>query len=167
MELFKYKCSVCGQDHTDIPAFGAPAPALYYGIEESERKARCSLGTDDCVVDNEFYFIRALLHIPIHGVSQPFVWIVWVSQSPENFQRFVDTFHQSHRSDLEPTFGWFSSALPGYPDTLGLKSIVHFRDDLQRPLVELEHTNHPLAVEQREGITLDRAAILMHLCLET
>jgi len=30
------------------------------------------------------------------------------------------------------------------------------RDDRQRPRIELEPTDHPLAIEQRAGITFDR-----------
>lgn len=40
--------------------------------------------------------------------------------------------------------------------TLNLKTHVHTRPVGERPCVELEPTDHPLAVEQRTGITLDR-----------
>lgn len=43
---------------------------------------------------------------------------------------------------------------------------VHTRPVGERPVIELEPTDHPLAVEQRTGITLDRvreiAAALLH-----
>ena len=53
-------------------------------------------------------------------------------------------------------FGWLSNSLPDYPETLSLKTSVHTRDLGLRPLIELEPTDHPLAVEQREGITMAR-----------
>ena len=56
----------------------------------------------------------------------------------------------------EPYFGWLSTSIPGYPDTLNLKTHVHTRAIGIRPFIELEPTNHPLAIEQREGITLQR-----------
>ena len=53
-----------------------------------------------------------------------------------------------------------------YPATLHLKTHVHTRAVGQRPLIELEATEHPLAVEQRNGITMERvreiAAALLH-----
>ena len=56
-----------------------------------------------------------------------------------------------------PYFGWLSTVLPGYePTTLSLAANVHTQPVGERPLVELEHTDHPLAVEQRTGITLAR-----------
>jgi len=34
--------------------------------------------------------------------------------------------------------------------------MVHLRDDFQRPPIKLEPTYHPLAVDQREGISMQR-----------
>ena len=42
------------------------------------------------------------------------------------------------------------------PTTLSLETHVHTQPVGARPLVELEHTDHPLAVEQRTGITVAR-----------
>lgn len=38
-----------------MPSFGAHAPLSYYEVPEAEREERCDLGSDDCVVDNEFF----------------------------------------------------------------------------------------------------------------
>jgi hypothetical protein len=47
-----------------------------------------------------------------------------------------------------------------------LKTKVHLRDKGIRPYIELEPTDHPLAIEQQEGITKERIAeiytIMMH-----
>jgi len=49
---------------------------------------------------------------------------------------------------------------------MSLKTHVHMKEPKLRPWVELEPTDHPLAVEQRDGITWDRvreiAAIMLH-----
>ena len=61
------------------------------------------------------------------------------------------------RENQPPYFGWLSTELPLYqPSTLLLKTHVHARPVGQRPLIELEPTEHPPAVEQRTGITLAR-----------
>jgi hypothetical protein len=63
-------------------------------------------------------------------------------------------------------FGWLSTSLPLYPETLCLKTNAHTRPLGHRPFIELEPTDHPLAVEQREGITRARvreiAEVLLH-----
>lgn len=42
---------------------------------------------------------------------------------------------------------------PVSPDTLNLKTNVHIREVGMRSFIELEPADHPLAVEQRDGIT--------------
>ena len=49
------------------------------------------------------------------------------------------------------------TAIPEYPDSTFLKASVHQRPVGERPLVELEQTDHPLAIHQRLGI--DRSAL--------
>jgi hypothetical protein len=53
-----------------------------------------------------------------------------------------------------PYFGWFCNNLPGYPETLNLKTQVYLQKGGKRPLIKLEPTDHPLSVHQREGIPL-------------
>jgi len=43
---------------------------------------------------------------------------------------------------------------------MNLKTMVYLRDNGTRPSIELEQTEHPLAVEQREEITKERVAEL-------
>lgn len=115
------------------------------------------LTEDFCVLEGTHYFVRCVLLPPIRGAEAArFGYGVWSTVSPTNFQICLDHFEAGERSHLEPWFGWFSSHLKGYPDPLNLKCRLHPQDGRNRPLVELEPTDHPLAVEQREGITFDR-----------
>lgn len=141
-----------------MPTFGAAAPLSYYAISEGERELRCDLGSDDCVIDEEFFFVRGCIEVPVHGYSEPFVWGVWASLSEENFRTWVQVFGENHRSHIGPFFGWLDAWLKPYPDTMNLKTMVHLRDDGIRPYIALEPTEHPLAVEQRSGISVDRVA---------
>jgi hypothetical protein len=78
----------------------------------------------------------------------------------------VELWTTPGRESEPPYFGWLCTFLPIYPSTVSLKTRVHIRPVGQRPFVELEPTDHPLAVEQRNGITMDRvreiAEILLH-----
>jgi hypothetical protein len=141
-----------------MPALDAPAPLSYYVVPEAEREWRCALSSDDCVIDEEFFFIRGCLEIPVEGESDPFSWGVWVSLSRASYEQWVACFEHEQRSHVGPFFGWLNAGLKGYPDTVNLKTRVHLRDGLIRPFIELEPTDHPLAVEQRDGITVARVA---------
>jgi hypothetical protein len=54
--MFTFKCTSCDEIHEGMPGFGAPAPLSFYEIPEQERERRCDLGSDDCVIDEAFFF---------------------------------------------------------------------------------------------------------------
>ncbi|GJI89797.1 hypothetical protein RugamoR1_29600 [Rugamonas sp. R1(2021)] len=143
-----------------MPSFGAHAPLSYYEVPTEGRENRCHLGTDDCVIDEEFFFVRGCLEIPVIGEVEPFSWGVWVSLSQANYLEWVKCYESEKRSHIGPFFGWLNAWIKPYPDTISLKTNVHLRDDGIRPFIELQSTDHPLAIEQRMGITVERVAEL-------
>ncbi|MCQ8775145.1 DUF2199 domain-containing protein [Streptomyces telluris] len=117
----------------------------------------CLLSSDQCVIRAQQYFVKGLIEIPVIGSDEVFSWGVWVSLSRESFSRMADLWDVPGREAEGPYFGWLTTDLPVYsPTTLNLKTSVHTRPVGERPYVEVEPTDHPLAVEQRTGITPDR-----------
>ena len=160
-------CHTCGGHHAKLPmSFGTDAPAPYYVVAPEERDSRCELTSDLCVIDGEHFFLRGCLEIPVVDETGPFVWGVWCSLSKESFKRVIEMWEVEGRENDPPRFGWLCTSLPLYPETLHLKTHVHTRPLGERPFVELEQTDHPLAVEQRQGITMARvqeiASALLH-----
>jgi hypothetical protein len=155
--MIRFKCTSCDEWHEGTPGYSADAPLYYYSVPLEARAERCALGSDTCVVDQKSFFVRGCLEIPVHGESEPFIWGVWVSLSKNSFDQFIECFDSPKRSHIGPLFGWLSAELPLYPSTENLKTRVHFRDNGVRPYIELEPTDHPLALEQRRGISRERA----------
>ncbi|MEU7018934.1 DUF2199 domain-containing protein [Streptomyces sp. NPDC046385] len=145
--------------------YTAEAPAIwdpaFAGADD------CLLTPDQCVVRGQHYFVKGLIEIPVVDTDEVFSWGVWVSLSHESFSRAADLWDAPGRESAKPYFGWLTTDLSVYPTTtLNLKTRVHTRPVGERPYVELEPTNHPLAVEQRTGISMDRvreiAAAALH-----
>ncbi|MFF4422665.1 DUF2199 domain-containing protein [Streptomyces sp. NPDC001549] len=161
-----YTCSCCGAHHSELPLhYAAEAPAVWDpAFAEADD---CLLSSDQCVIKAQHYFVKGLIEIPVVGSDETFSWAVWVSLSRENFSRATDLWETPGRESEPPYFGWLTTELPVYPSTtLNLKTNLHTRPLGERPFVELEPTGHPLAVEQRTGITQDRvreiAAAVLH-----
>ena len=158
-----FTCTACGGRHQELPmAFAVPAPAHYEGISPWLRWYRCRFlgdtgNPDVCIIDEKHFYLRGELEVPVIDGSSPFVWGVWVSLSQKNFERTLELWLEPGRESEPPYFGWLSVQLPMYPSTLNLKTMVHTRAVGTRPYVELEPTDHPLAVEQRSGISMGRA----------
>ena len=156
----RYSCSVCGGIHDDIPHLGSDRPDMWWGIPEPERDRRIKLTSDTCIIDKEEFFIRGVIEIPVHDVPEPFGFGVWVSQKRENFHKYLE-FPDTDR--IGPFFGWLCTRIDYYPaETRFLKTMAYFRCGNLRPSILVEPTDHPLAVDQREGITLDKAWEIVH-----
>jgi len=157
-----WTCPCCGRAHNGLFDLSVDAPIYWKGPHEplpnSELRSSATILTQDfCVTEGEHFFIRCVLELPIIGVPETrFGFGVWSSLSKKNFDLYVDSFDSGVQAHLGPWFSWFSNRLRDYPDTLNLKCQVHPRDDRMRPLIELEQTEHPLALEQQHGITFDR-----------
>jgi hypothetical protein len=160
---YGYVCRCCGERHDELPfSFHAEAPA--YWKRRLALHRRSSLTDELCVIRGRHFFIRGLVRLPVRDAEADFDWGVWVSLSEASFRRTVELWEQPGREAEPPMFGWFSTELPVYaPSTINLKTMVHTRPVGERPLLELEPTDHPLAVEQREGIDLARVRELAGL----
>ena len=115
------------------------------------------------MIDGEHFFIRAILCLPVVDADQDFEWGVWVSQSEANFRRRRQLRTLLRPDRISPTFGWLSNELPGYePSTLEVKTMLS-PDPApgMRPFVEVEPSDHPLSIEQRDGITVARVRELV------
>lgn len=152
-----FVCSTCGQYHDDLPmCFGAAAPTLWYSLPESERSGDSELTSDQCIIDGRHFFILGRIVVPVIDGPAPFVWLAWVSLSEKNFLRACELWHSEGREKEPSYFGWLQSALPYEPTTLSLKTSVQTMPVGERPVITLEPTDHPLSLEQQNGITMAR-----------
>ena len=139
----QYRCRSCDQLHDGLPtAYGADAPAYWYGLKSPEREARFRLGSDTAIFDDEHYFVLGRVEIPIHGEEEPFVWGAWITLGHNDFERAIEHWETPGRERLlEPTVGFLSSVLPTYPDTLNLVGRLHTRPLGLKPYIELGATD--------------------------
>lgn len=166
MLRYTWTCSCCGRQFDDLPLdWSTDAPAHYEAIPEFEREARAKLTGNFCAIDDAAFYIRGLVEIPIIGRTDRLAYGVWTSLSPASMEKVSQVWESPDRETAGYFFGWLGSRLPLYPDTLNLKTHVHLRSPPTAPLVELEPTDHPLAIEQRNGITIERAIAIAEALL--
>jgi hypothetical protein len=159
--MASFVCPVCHTPHSGLPMgyrLEFPADNNYPdGAVQFERGGELVRAVDD-------RFILANIELPVKGRPRDqFVWTCWISLSHESYARMQRLWNKRDRAKQEWAFGYVSIWLPTYePSTFALKSRVHTRAVGLRPWVELEPTDHPLAVEQREGISDQRIAAIFH-----
>jgi hypothetical protein len=152
-----WTCDCCGKLYTSLPfAFALDEPDPWRSIPEAERGQRGFLTTDRCVIDATEYCIRARLEVPVLDAGRAFVWGLWVSLSKASYDRIGALWNTPARARELPEPGALCSDIPIYPRTTGLRCKLYLQDNGRRPSIRLEPSDHPLAVEQRSGITIHR-----------
>jgi len=150
-----FRCQTCGNWHDGLPLdYGYAAPR--YWSRDLRSRRDCFLNSDFCVLRDEHFFVRGLIEIPLLQGHDVFHYGAWVSLGKKNFDRMRELWHDPKLLGEPPYFGWLSNSIDLYPETLNLKASVSSRLITQRPFITLEATDHPLAVEQRNGISIER-----------
>lgn len=144
-------------------SYGVDAPA-YWNADFHDQPG-CELTQDLCVIQDQYFFIKGIIELPVINSDELFAWTAWVSLSRDNFERAKQVWSDPNRTSEPAYFGWLTTRLPFYPDTINLKTNVHTRALGLVPFIELEPTEHPLAVEQRSGISLDRVQAIAEALL--
>jgi hypothetical protein len=154
---YSWTCSCCGKQFDTLPFdYSFDAPSNWHGLSEAEREARGKLTSDLCVIDDAEFYVRGCVEIPVHDTPHQLVYGVWVSVSRDSFKYILDRWDAVIPEDEPPRFAWLSNWINGYPDPHEIACNLFLRSDNQRPRIVLQPTDYPLAVEQHQGITLDR-----------
>jgi hypothetical protein len=159
-----YLCEICGQFHAgQYISLACDCPDPYTCLTENE-KSRAYLGTDDCVIDDEHY-VRGIIELPIVGLDVPFLWGVWGRVWKKDYDEFLEYYaFQGREQIIGPYKSRLCNRLPGYDlRTSNLKCTIKIQSLGKRPLFLIEEPEHPLAVEQRNGISLQRARTISAL----
>ncbi|HEX6536076.1 MAG TPA: DUF2199 domain-containing protein [Gemmatimonadaceae bacterium] len=158
----RVQCPQCGDVHDlrDMQV-GYARPDAYFAVPRDEREARVTFTPDLADIDRASWFVRGVLEVPIVGEPQPFGWGIWVQVSEDAFARYADASRNGADATLPSFPGRVGTQLPGYPRTLGVGVEVIPSREGYRPTFIVTEESHPLAVEQRGGIPMER--VLEHL----
>lgn len=143
--------------HEGSPSFSINAPGPWLNLPSTIQE-QGRIGSDLCYYSDEdgaHYFVRVVIEIPIHGVSDPFMWGVWVSLSQASYEHYIET---SDAPDLGRVyFGWLCNTLPYYESTYAMASDVQPRAGGIRPCLRLHEVDHELYSDQANGISIEKA----------
>jgi hypothetical protein len=153
-----YKCTTCGEEHTDLPHIGSAAP--FQWADELANDPNSLLTEDLCIIEGRDFFVHGVIEIPVHDYEYEFGWGVWVSHKKENFELYREHFDTA---EIGPFFGWLCTKIDYYAEsTLELKTMAHYRGGGLRPRIVLEKSQHPLYRQQGDGIPLSEAWKVVH-----
>jgi hypothetical protein len=114
-------------------------------------------------MEGRYFFVRAVLEIPVQCLSTPFGFGCWSTLSRTNFEKYLDGFDSGDFADWGPWTGWLSNQLYDYIGTEPEGVWVYPQAERQRPRLIMEDATHPLGVDQANGVTAEKLlAIIAH-----
>jgi Uncharacterized protein conserved in bacteria (DUF2199) len=145
-----------------MPAVGAEVLLYFYGIPAEQRQPVLA-EKRHCIVDQMHFFVRGCLEIPVHGEAESFSWESGFrsAKMPSMNSSRVSTRRSARTSDrflagCQPSCrsirAWRISRRACISATTGFARTSN-------------SSHHPLAVEQRNGISVDRVAEI-YACYE-
>ena len=170
-----YTCACCGKVYKGSPSFAYKKPSYYFDVPEEERDERVTISDDLCHIrgkdgEADIYAIRGTLDIPIMGVKEPLCWGVWVTQSRQSFEKYVETFKTDQSG--EGSFGWLTVTMPYFDRSEPNEELENLACDVkwgkkgQRPKIVVQACDHPLYHSQADGIDWDTAVSIAQAFLK-
>lgn len=159
-----YQCHTCGAVHSERPTcFSFETPRIVSQLSGNDRSRRVEMSSDQCVLDEEHFFILGTLDLPVQNSDEILRWIAWSTLSKQSFERACDLWRVEGRESEPPYPGWLSNEIPGFPESLHVKLLMHTEAIGIRPRLEVVDTGHPLWSAQQKGISRERADVLIHV----
>lgn len=160
-----FVCSVCGEHHDErLLDIRLGLPHVIHLLDSGARTRRAWLADDFAVLDDERFFVRGLLELPIPRLDDRFAYGSWVEVSMPDFQELLRHWHDDAQfAAVECTV---ANELEPFRDTLGLRATLRATAPDRLPAIELAAAPHDLVDAQRRGISVRRsdelAAAVLH-----
>jgi len=152
-------CSTCGKVHSlgdSERVFGLPDEI--FALSKAERSERCHINTDLCALDQERFFVRGLLPLPVKGRAQAYRVGIWAEVSADVYRRIHALWSDPAQSDEPRPPGTLANHLPlNEAESVGLPVWIHLTGPQTRPEFYVRSVDHPLYTEQTHGIDGHRA----------
>ncbi len=135
--------------------FVYPPPQSLVGTRENPLPG-ATITSDWCITEDRKYLVRCCLDLPVIDEPNPLSYGVWASVSEKSFLRIRELWDDARCVEEPPYFSYLLINIGGYPKTWELEANLVTHSVTERPCLYLAPSDHPLAVEQREGITMAR-----------
>jgi hypothetical protein len=155
----RYRCPSCTDKHEGFPALSYALPDVIFALPAAERNARAVVSGDLCILNDERFFIRCIMTVPVQNCEATIEYGAWVEVGTRDFGRYAVHFNGGGHPAWGIAEGSLANAFPASPEsTLGVACMIRAaQDPSQRPVVEILDHTHAIQGEQLNGITLPRA----------
>jgi hypothetical protein len=151
-------CATCGKLH---PAEEAELtfrlPDAIHSLAVADREARCHISSDICALDEERFFVRGLVPIPVSGRDRPYCIGAWAEIPECSFNTIYELWDDPDQAAAGPFAGVLANAVSEIGSPAGLPVEVRLTGPTTRPEFRVLDQASVLGSEQARGIDSHRA----------
>ena len=125
-------------------------------VPSFQRPERVWINGELCVVDDKKFYLYGSIEIDIHDHADSFMWGAWAEVDENFFFQYQSAFSDVKRTKIDPQNARLGTDIPFYPVTLDLPISVHIQPIGVRPLFLLAKGEHPLVMDQQQGVSVAR-----------
>lgn len=161
--MIKFRCSQCKQEHVSLYNVDFTLPKVI--IEELKVGALAYESSERWfIIENKYFFVKALLKISINDFDHDFDWLVWVMLDQKDFVGYIEILKNESKygTSLLKT-GTLAAEIPVLGETMGLRVVLDFKKiDLNSFFdITLLDENTGLGRMQANKITKEEAMLFM------
>jgi hypothetical protein len=144
-------------------ALVAALPDELAALPATERERRAVVGDENCALDDQRFFVRGNLVVPIdghdgHDGHDAMIWTIWVELPDRRSYKRTLALWGHGRRDREPAIACtLATELPVAPGSRGLRAALHLGAPGRRPVIRLEPAAHALVELCERGVALATA----------
>lgn len=149
------KCPCCNEDidarQMDL-AFGLPD--VIFALTDEQREVRAKIHSDLCSIDDQRYFIRGVVYVPVTGLGSNFGWGVWAEVSKDTFFKYYSLYDKDG-SEEPASAGVLANTPPGY-DACEQALEIRFGPSDKRPVFIPMQSDNEFYHEYAHGLPIEK-----------
>jgi len=133
-------------------------------MDEDEIEKTCRYNDEIYIYEEEYFYIRGILPLPIHDMDRDYNLGVWVQVSKNSFDRIYDLWSNENQSLEAPFEALLANNVPLTQGSKDANVQIKLMGPKTRPFVIVKDENCSLLDEQTLGIALHRASEYSDTC---
>jgi hypothetical protein len=150
-------CAQCGKEHPlSEMELTFRRPDVVANLDQPERESRVRENRNFCVLDEERFFVRVLLPLPVHGREDEYNIGLWAEVDRRSFDRVYELWEEPDRASEPAMSAKLANEVPLSEGSLGMSADLQMMGGDSRPCLHLRPSQNPLFSDQQSGVSAHR-----------
>jgi hypothetical protein len=127
-------------------------------MDEDEIESSCKYTNDYVVCDDEYFYLRCTLPLPVNDTDEDYSIGVWAQISSNSFNKVWELWSDENQINEPPIAGLLANCVHLNTGVEDAEITVQLTGPKTRPVITIQDINCSLYNEQQSGITIHRAS---------